>query len=180
MIHKPPLLMWKALEFFIENPYKEIYLREFSRVLKISPNTAQRFLDIFLKEGLIIEERKANIRYAKANLDNIVFRFIKKTHALKKIKDRGLITALQECSSVVLFGSTAKGLDDKKSDIDLVCIGNNKSFEIEKLQEKIKRKLNVHIFSLVEWKKQKQMNKAFYQDVIADGINIVGEMPIID
>jgi len=181
MIHKYNLLILKALEFFIIDPYREIYLREFSRKLKISPNTAQRFLNLFLKEDLITEERKANLRYFKANLNNIVFRNIKLTHSLKKIKDTGLIDHLKkDSSSVILFGSIAKGLDDKNSDIDLVCIGNKKNINITEIQEKINQELNIHIFNLSEWKKQKKINKAFYQDVISEGINLIGEIPIID
>ena len=46
------LLILKALGFFIDNPYNKIYLREFSRKLKISLNSAQRFLNFFLEKNL--------------------------------------------------------------------------------------------------------------------------------
>ena len=158
------LLVLKALEFFISNPYDEIHLREFSRKMEISPNTAQRFLDLFLKEDFIKEERKANLRYFKANLDNIVFRQIKIAYSLKKIKDLNILRELEKNNflSVVLFGSVAKGEDDEKSDLDLVCIGPNKKINLNKLQEKVDRELNIHIFSFAEWKKQSKLNKAFY------------------
>jgi len=177
------LLVLKALGFFIENPYDEIYLREFSRKLKISPNTSQRFLDLFLKEGFIKEEKKANSRFFKANLDNIVFRHIKKTYSIKKLVDLGFFDLLKESvSHVVVFGSVAEGLDDKKSDIDLLIIGSDKSRVrniILEIQKKADREIQEHVFSFAEWKKQKKENKAFYQDVIAKGINLIGEMPIV-
>lgn len=176
------LLILKALRFFIDNPYKEIHLREFSRKLKISPNSSQRFLNLFLKEKLIKEERKANLRYFKANLDSLVFRFIKKTHSIKKIEDSGIIDYLKNrgFSNIVLFGSVAKGLDDEKSDIDIVCIGPNKKIALNDFYAKLSKEINAHFFTLAEWKKQKQENKAFYQDVISTGINLIGETAIID
>jgi len=175
------LLVLKALEYFIDNPYEEVYLREFSRKLKISPNTAQRFLDLFLKQGLIKEEKKANLRYFKANLDNVVFRFIKKTYIIKKLQESGLIDHLtKNFSNVILFGSSSKGVDDRNSDIDLVCIGKGRVQGVDVFEERLDKEINVHVFSLAEWKKQKKDNRAFYQDVISDGINLIGEVPIVD
>jgi predicted nucleotidyltransferase len=178
------LLVLKALEFFIENPYSEIYLREFSRKLKISPNTSQRFLDLFSKENLITDIKKANLRYFKANLDNNFFRHIKLAYSIKKLLDSGLVDSLsQEASHIVVFGSVAKGEDDKNSDIDLLIISSNK----EKVKEilasyykKLDKEIIPHIFSFAEWKKQAKINKAFYQEVIINGINLIGKKPIAE
>lgn len=178
------LLVLNALEFFIENPYDEVYLREFSRKLKISPNTSQRFLNLFLKEGLITEIKRGNLRYFKPNLENLLFKHIKKTYSIKKIIDSGIISSLNNFAAyLVLFGSMAKGLDDKNSDMDLLIISQNKKKIMEIisiLQKKISAEINPHIFSWAEWKKQAQVNKAFYQDIISTGINLIGEIPIIN
>lgn len=175
------MLVLKALEFFINNPYKEIHLREFSRIMKISLNSAQRFLNLFLEEGFVKEERKANLRYFKANMGDIVFKHIKIIWNLKLIRDSGLIDSLKNiCSSLVLFGSVARGLDDFKSDLDLVCISKEKNINTERFEGKLGRQINLHIFSFSQWKLQKSQNKPFYQDVIVEGINLIGEIPIID
>ena len=72
------LLVLNALGFFVENPYEEIHLREFSRRLKISVNSSQRFLGLFLNEGLIkdtlIPQTASSIRIdseiaSRANLE---------------------------------------------------------------------------------------------------------------
>ncbi len=177
------LLILKALKFFVENPYEEIYLREFSRRLKISLNSTQRFLNLFLKENLIKDKRKANLRYFKANLDSIVFRNIKLVFSLKKIEDAGIIKMLKkEVSYAVLFGSVAEGKDDFKSDVDFLIIGKNKekirtSFSM--VEKKFDRELNIHIFSWTEWKRQAKINKAFYQDIVSQGVCLIGEKPIV-
>src|SRR3989344_2496171 len=98
------LLILDALEYFINNPNDEIHLRGFSRKLNMSLNSIQRFLNLFLREGLIKEQKKANLRYFRANLDSIVFRNIKITYSLKKIQDSNLLNFLKErYSNVVLF-----------------------------------------------------------------------------
>lgn len=173
------LLILKCLNYFVENPYDKVYLREFSRKIKISLNSTQRFLDLFLKEGLILEERISNHRYFKANLDSVVFRQIKKTFFVKRVVDSGLVGALGKISSsVILFGSCAKGTNDLKSDIDLVVISKNKKevYEIiSKFQKKFSQELSPHVFTFSEWKKQKRENKAFYEDVVSEGIELSGE-----
>ena len=170
-----------ALQFFIENPYEEIHLREFSRRLNISVNSAQRFLKVFLDENLVKDERKANLRYFRASLDSVVFRSIKKTYSLKQMEDSGLIDFLKKnFPTAVLFGSVAKGEDDSNSDIDLMCIGLNKKADLFPFQKKLNKEITLHFFTLAQWKQQKKENKAFYQEVISTGIVLVGEMPLLD
>lgn len=175
------LIMLKSLEYFFENPYEEIHLREFARKLKISLNSAQRFLNFFVQENLIKDERKANLRYFKANLESNFFKHLKISYLIGKIEGIGLVDFFKEknFSSIVLFGSCAEGTDSNGSDIDLVCIGPVK-INISKFREKIDRELNTHFFTWSEWKKQAKDNKAFYQDVVVKGINLLGEKPIVE
>lgn len=175
------MLVFEALRFFIENPHQEIHLREFSRKTKISLNSAQRFLSLFLDKDFITEERKANLRYFKANLESIVFKHIKKTYSLQILMESGLIDYLKNAdfTFVTLFGSVARGEDDSKSDIDLVCIGG-KQQNLYEFERRLKKEINTHFFSWAEWRKQKDKNKAFYQDVISQGINLIGEIPVAD
>jgi len=178
-------LVLKALEFFVENPYVEVYLREFSRKLKISPNTAQRFLDGFVREGFVTEFKRGNLRYFKANLDSVVFRQIKVIFSLRKIERSGMVESLKKRGvvSLVLFGSVARGENDRESDLDLVAIGD-KGNELKRIvrefEGKIGMEINLHVFTFSEWKKQKRNNVAFYQDVVAHGISLIGEIPILE
>ena len=178
--YNSPIL--KSLNFFVENPYENIHLREFARRLNISVNSAQRFLNLFLHQNFIKEERKANLRYFRANLDSIVFRYIKITFSLKLIENSGLISSFKEiCSHLILFGSVAQGRDDKNSDIDIIVIAKDKETIkriIPKIQKKISREINFQIFTTTEWRAQKDKNKAFYQEIIITGINLIGEIPI--
>jgi len=173
------LLVLKCLNYFLENPYSKVYLREFSRIMKISPNSSQRFLNLFLKEGLVVDERVSNLRYFKANVDSIFFRQIKKTSFIKKLIDSGIVKSIGELSSsFALFGSCAKGLNDSSSDIDFLVISSEKKNVLDlfsRFQRKFSEELSPHVFTFSEWRKQKLNNKAFYQEVVSGGIVIEGE-----
>lgn len=175
------ILILKCLRFFFENPYEKIHLREFSRKMKVSLNTSQRFLNLFLEQGFIQESREANLRYFKANLNSLTFKYLKIAFSLEELEKSRLIAYLTEkFSQVVLFGSIAKGIDDTNSDIDLVCIGIKKELDLFDFNKKLKKEINIHFFTFSQWKKQKQENKAFYQDVVSTGINLIGEIPIVE
>jgi len=179
------LLILRALSFFVENPYQEIYLREFSRRMGISLNSSQRFLNKFLKLGLIVDFRKGNLRYFKANMESKVFKSIKITFTLNEIESSGLIRELKDIgvNYLVLFGSNARGEGDVNSDYDFVIITTNKSKVHEvlsKFRKKINREIQYQIFNLPEWKRQGRENRAFYEDVIKDGIALIGEIPLIN
>ena len=79
-----------------------------------------------------------------------------------------------------IFGSYVREEQKKKSDIDILVIKTGGKIRgIERFYLKLRREPNIHIFSLSEWKKQARENKAFYQDVISTGINLIGEMPLV-
>jgi len=103
----------KFLEFFLENPYKEVYIRELAKKLKISPSATKKYADILVKEGLVIEEKRANLRYIFSNKENLFYKHAKISHNVRKILRSGLIDFLKEnisnITSIVLFGSLAKG-----------------------------------------------------------------------
>jgi|SRR3989344_3828258 len=182
-IHMQELLFIKITKFFLENPYDEVYLREIAKKIKISPFAAKKYIDILLKENIIQEERKANLRYIKANVNNPFYKHLKIAFNINLILKSGLIEYLKESipniTSITLYGSLAKGEDDKKSDIDLLVIGKEKHLNLEKFADKISKEITLHVFSWSEWNENAKKNKAYYLDVIAYGIPIYGELPIV-
>lgn len=166
----------KILEYFFNEPYLEIHLRELSRRLNLSASATKKYLDLMVKEGLLIETKYANTRNFKANTQNLVFKHLKIAHNLKFLKDLRLIDKIldkhEHIQSIMLYGSFAKGLNDKNSDIDLVIISPKKVFIEDS-------KVSVVNFTLSDWKKQLKDNKSFYQEVIVYGICLFGEVPVL-
>ena len=176
------LKLLETLKFFLENPYGDVYLRQLAKKLSLSVFATKKYADLLLKENLILEERKANLRYFKANTSNLFFKHLKIAFSIDLLMKSGLIYFLNEnlanVSSIVLFGSMAKGEDNKNSDVDILIIGKEKSRNLDKFEEKIGKEINLHIFSWSEWSKQSEENRAFYLEVILFGIPLHGELPL--
>lgn len=173
----------RFMEFFLINPYEEVYLREIAKKLNISPFAAKKYTDILIKEGLIVDEKKANLRYLKANTFNIFYKYLKISHNIKQLIDSGLADFLKEnitnITSIILFGSFAKGDDTKESDIDVLIIGKKSSFNLSKFEKKLKKEISIHFFSWSEWNNKTQKDHPFYYEIINHGIPVYGELPII-
>ena len=176
------LIFLKVVKYFLEKPYEEIYLRKLARELQLSPFAVKKYADLLIKEDVIKEERKANLRYFRANVNNLFFKHLKIAFSINLILNSGLLNFLKEnlanVSSIVLFGSMAKGEDDKNSDVDALIIGKEKHLDLKKFEEKIGKDITLYIFSWSEWNQQAIKNKAFYSDVISYGIPLYGELPL--
>ena len=64
----------------------------------------------------------------KANVNSPLVKQIKICYSLNNIMGSSLIEKIKEelsAISIILFGSTSKGLDDENSDIDLLAITKN-------------------------------------------------------
>ncbi len=168
-----------VLNLFLDMPAKEFHLREIARLLKISPSTAKLSLDKLKKHDLMLEKRIANLRIFKANLENVVIKEMKKTKNLSLIKKSAVVEDIQKTLnpvSVVLFGSFAKGINDEKSDIDILIIANNKK-QLSLLDIK-GNELQIIQLTPFEWKEKIKKDKPFYQEITTTGITLLGEMPI--
>lgn len=91
-----------------------------------------------------------------------------------------LVDRFPEISSVVLYGSVARGEDDAKSDIDILIVSRKRirvaSLKSERL---LKRELTILSYSLPEWRTKAKSDKVFYDRVMLDGIVLYGEMPVV-
>ncbi len=137
-----------TLKIFFEEPTREFSVREAAGHLKTAPATASKNLKILASRGLLKErtERAANLY--KANLDSENFLDMKKSYNIRKLKESGLIEALNDFylkPAIILFGSFATGLDTENSDIDLVVVSEKiKEFpERKRFEKKLKRPLQI-------------------------------------
>jgi len=175
---------WKILSFFFDNPYLDIHLRELSRITKVSIFSAKVSVDYLLSLNLLTEKKVGRMRYLKPNMDNLFFKYLKISFSIKKIIDSGLIEYLSQnvpgIFCIVLFGSVARGEDDKNSDLDLLVIGQRtKKLYFCKFENKIGRKIKPIILKWAEWKKESEKNRAFYLEIITTGISLYGRLPVL-
>ncbi len=176
--------VWKVLAYFFEHPYEEIYLRKLSEKTGVNTFMTKTIVDSLLEENFLVEKRLGRLRMVRANLENVLFRQLKVFYTLLKLERSGLIKYLLEnvlrVSSIVLFGSAAKGEDSEKSDIDILVIGKKKgNLKLEKFERFLKRKIQLLLFSWSEWRRFAKENRVFYEEVIAYGIELHGFKPVV-
>lgn len=175
---------WTVLKHFFDNPYEEIHLRELSRKTKVSVYTVKTIIDQLVKENITHERRNGNMRYTKANMNNFFFRYLKIAFSLKKILDSNIVMYLKEnipaVSSIMLYGSTAKGEDDNSSDVDILVIGQRKKIDITRFEKKLGRKINLLSMKWSTWREHTNKDKAFYREVVTNGIVIYGSLPVVE
>ena len=141
---------WKVLGVFFENPNPRpaFQLREISRHAGIAPTSVKRYLDGLEKEDLIIKELHRVHKYPMywANRANENFRQLKKIDMIISIRESGLLDYLRETcmpDAIVLFGSAARGEDLKDSDIDIFLLCKEKKLELQRYENRLKRKISV-------------------------------------
>lgn len=164
----------KFTEFFLGNPYKEFYIRELAKKLKISPFATKKYADILVKEKLILEEKRANLRYLKANVKNLFYKYLKISYNVKKLLDSRFIEYLESnianLTSITLFGSLAKGEDSEESDIDILIIGKQKNLNLKEFENRMDKEITLHFFSWSEWNEKAKEDHPFYYEIINHGI----------
>ena len=172
---------YRILVVFFDDPYREFHLREVAEVADVSPSTAKRFLDFYEANGFLIKKRKANLALFRANVENNSFRFMKT--ALFLFKARPLTDFLTEAytgSSVVLYGSCARGEDGPESDVDVLIVGRRaEKIDLTRYEGILGRKINTIVFDPQDWEEKAQEDRAFYERVLVDGIVLHGTLPVV-
>ena len=172
----------KFLEFFLINPYKEVYIRELAKKLKISPFATKKYADILIKEGLILDEKRANLRYHMGNTKHLFYKHAKITYNIRQLLKSGLVDFLKDnianITSIVLFGSLAKGEDSEESDVDIIIIGKQKHLSLSEFEDKLDKEITLHFFSWSEWNDKAKEEDPFYYEIINHGVPLYGELPL--
>jgi len=171
------------LKLFIENPHNSYYLRESARLLKMDPMTVKRAFTLFVADEIVLKTEEKNQILYKANIDSPAFRYLKISYNLSWLQKKGvpefLKTHMNTVTSILLFGSYAKGENDRESDVDILTISLSKNTPVTELSKLLKRDVNLINFTPAQWSQQSKTNKAFYLDVILDGIVLYGTKPVV-
>lgn len=163
----------RIIEYFIDNPAKEITQQEIRQKLKLAKGTIIKWLDFLVKNEVVtFKSIGLNKIYSLKN-SSIFVRQLKITSILLKLLD---LTKLNNDSEIYLYGSYARGEYSEDSDIDLLIIGKTTKNEIislvDPLSKKLGKKISFQIFSSLEWSKMARKDPSFYERVEKDKIRL--------
>jgi predicted nucleotidyltransferase len=158
------------LKPFIEDCYRRINVREYSRLMKVSPPTASKILSEFNKEELLIIEKDRNYIFYYANKNNKIFTDLSRIYWNLRLDN--LVDFLNKNltnPAIILFGSLSKAETKKDSDIDICIIGHKKELNIKDFEDSLKRKIQLFFFSSIEDIKNKELANNIINGYILKG-----------
>lgn len=167
----------KILSFFLENPWRRIYIKELARELNISSSSSKYFCDFFEKKEILSYEKIGNTKLSFLR-DNVYTRELKKTHYLIMFKEKGIEKIFEECYAGAIYGSFSTGRFNEESDIDILRIVKNKKTskdEVLKFQKKINREVQITDIPYTKWENMKKSKDPFAKEVLKNHILIKGE-----
>jgi predicted nucleotidyltransferase len=168
---------WVVLEYFLKSN-ERIHIKGLSKILKISPRTAQTYLRLYEKNKILRKENVGNITLYSLNENPVTFEFKKLYSVIRFIPfiDE-FVEKNPEINSVALYGSHAGGMDDRKSDIDILVISQSKKINLEplkKIERNFEKEVKIQIFSIGEWKSLLNKSDPFALSVLKKHILLYG------
>lgn len=170
----------KLLSYSFTHCDESYYVRELSVFIGEDPGNLSRELRKLEIEGLYTSFTKGKLRFYSLNKNYPLF------EELKKIifKTEGVQGSLKEIllkykniTLAFIYGSYARGEENKTSDIDLVVVGElNRNYftrDIRGLELKLNREINFTIYSNEEFEKEKEKRGGFLSLILKDKIIII-------
>jgi len=126
----------KILALFTDG-YPQLHIRDIARRLVISPRTVQLILTNLTSKGVLTYESKGRTILYQVKNNEIAEYYLclaesyKKAVFLNRYFNLALLSQKLEADTAIIFGSYAKNLQKKDSDIDLFVAGAYNKKEIE-------------------------------------------------
>ena len=157
---------------FIEDCYNEIGVREYSRIMKITPPTASKLLKGFELEGLLKKRIDRGYLLFRANRENSTLKDLSKIYWKQNLKDViEYINSHLYDPTIVLFGSLTKLETKKDSDIDLTIFTNlKKNIDLKKFEKSFKRKIQLFKFKSISNINSKELKMNILNSYIIQGV----------
>jgi len=161
------------LTLFFTNPSQKYYLRELQRILGYSAGSIRRELLKFQKDNLFHTKKIGNLLYYSLNTDHPLFEELKsivsKTVGVEGSL-RKILSSIKKIRISFIYGSFASKHLKASSDIDLMIIGNpdisNLNEKIAKQEKRLRREINITIYSWEEYNSKKKAKSGFILDLL--------------
>lgn len=147
----------QILSLFTNGFENEYYIREIERLLKISPRTSQLILEDLEKKTILESKLRGKIKSYKLKKNQmakeyIIFAeeykricFLQKNDLIKEIITK-IIPYIKGIG--LIFGSYAKGIEKKESDLDIFIIGDYNQKEIKNISKNYGIDISIKNYSI--------------------------------
>ena len=176
------------LSLFTRGFDSEYYIREVHKILKISPRTAQLILDDLEKKGILESKLRGKIRAYKLKKNLMTSKYLVLTEKHKEIaflEKNSIIKEIIEKTTPliqgigIVFGSYAKGINKKDSDLDIFVIGKYNRMKIKEVSRIYKTEINMKNYPKNIFRKTMD-NDILTQEVLKDHIIFLNSEELIN
>lgn len=158
------------LKPFFDDCYRRINVREYAKIMHISPPTASKLLTHYNSENLLLRDTYRNYILFYANKESKDFVDLSRIYWKNRLKE--LISLMEKkltSPAVVLFGSLSKAEAKQDSDVDLAVFANKKELDITVIEGKMKRKIQIFWFESIKDVKNKDLANNIINGYILKG-----------
>lgn len=171
------------MKLFLRGYSKEIYGRELIKKVSISQKNIALTLDKLEKESILFSKMKGTSKYFFLNRENSLIQYylvlaeVEQTiEFLKKYQKINQIIKKLNCENkiVCIFGSYARNLAKKDSDLDLFIVGNFDEREIKKIGENFGVKVSIKGGSKKDFVDSLKNKNSLMNEILEDHVIISG------
>ena len=146
------------LKPFFEDCYRRINVREYAKIMKVSPPTASKIMKLYNNKGLLLKEEYRNYILFHANRENEEFIDLSLIYWRHALKDLLVLMGKKLIDpTIILFGSLSKAEAKPDSDVDLAVFAHKREFDIGIFERKIRRKIQIFWFESLKDVKPKEL-----------------------
>jgi predicted nucleotidyltransferase len=185
----------KIIDLLMRNVEKKFTVNEIAKALNAYYSHVYKSVNKLAKEGVVIKEKVGKSHLCSLNFDNektialIQLDEIERRNDFYNLKKEikiileDFVKAIRPSNplTIVLFGSYAKNIATKESDIDILVIGKNLAkidIITKEIYSKYDKEINVVMMSAREFKKQK--SKAIIKEIIKNHYVLYGVEKFVD
>jgi uncharacterized protein len=152
----------QVLTLFTNGFNREYYIREVQRLVKISPRTSQLILEDLENKGILESKLRGKIKTYKLQLNETTKRYlilVEQYKILSYLKNNNFIKEIIEKISPningigLIFGSYAKGIEKKDSDLDIFIAGEYNKEEIKKISKNYGLDISIKCYPIKTFEK---------------------------
>jgi predicted nucleotidyltransferase len=169
----------KVLGWLFSHPDERYFVRQLTSLLEEDSTNVSRELARLEKTGILILTTEGKQKYYQANRESPVFNelhgLIVKTVGVADVLRTALEPALGQIEIAFIFGSIARSADERRSDIDVMVVGEISFGDTVSLlstaEEKLGREVNVVVYPISEFN-QKVREDHYFVKTVLDGEKI--------
>lgn len=170
--------LWKVIGFFARTNL-QIHIKGLAKKLGISASDAHRQLNVLEKNGFLEKQKIGNmVLYSLKEADPLVLEFKRLVFLLDAMPFfQEFSKQNSQLVSLAVFGSIAKGVFDKKSDIDVLVISQDKKLDFsafEELEFKLGMEVKPAVYTFGDWRNLANNKNPFVESILNNHILLSG------